>query len=203
MFFLDGLPWLIVGLVVGGAVENGLPLLVAWAVRGVSPPPGWWGSSRWLGALGGASLMDYLYCRRRGLLVGRAFDLFAVPLPLAVARVGCLLNGCCYGRETSAWPALVPPGEGGVWARRYPTQLADILANLLIFALLYAGCMRILAVSTPPITDTDTMRETFMVTATSTVSPTVWADTFGLALAPAYRLREGFAMYLPLVLRLH
>ncbi len=138
IFFLDALPWLVVGLTVGSAVENGLPYLFDWLVRGVPLPPEWWAGSRWLGALAGVSLTGYLYCRRRDLPAGRAFDLFAAPaaLALAVARFGCLMAGCCYGRETTAWFALVLPDSYGNWVSRYPTQLADIVANLLIFALL-------------------------------------------------------------------
>jgi phosphatidylglycerol:prolipoprotein diacylglycerol transferase len=136
----DGLPWLIVGLIVGSMLESVLPHLANWATRGIPFPPRWWVESRWLGALGAASLAGYAYCRRRGLPAGRAFDLFAVPLPLAlaVARVGCLLAGCCGGRETAAWPALVLPDVHGVWASRYPTQPAEIVADLLIFLLLVA-----------------------------------------------------------------
>ncbi len=52
--------------------------------------------------------------------------------------MGCLLHGCCYGRETTAWPSLILPDVHGVWARRYPTRIASIVANLLIFVLLLA-----------------------------------------------------------------
>ena len=54
--------------------------------------------------------------------------------PQAVGRVGCVMAGCCCGIETTAWPALVLPDTEGVWVSRYPTQFADILANLLIAA---------------------------------------------------------------------
>lgn len=138
--FLRGSIWLLVGMIGGSLLETLLPALIAWATQGVPPPPGWWGEGRWLGALGGASLVGYLYCRQHDLPVGRMFDLFAVPLPLAlaVARVGCLLRGCCGGREATTWPAMFLPDMYGTWANRYPTQLADVLANLFIFVLLVA-----------------------------------------------------------------
>jgi hypothetical protein len=68
------------------------------------------------------------------------------------------------------------------------------------------GCLGLLAVYTPTIAVTDTLRETFIVTATSVVSPTtVWAEAVSVALAPGYQLDEsgggGFEVYLPLVLR--
>ncbi len=121
---LLAVPFLELGLLVGASVEVALPPLADHLLRGMPLLPGWWAG--------------YLVCRVRRLPVGRCFDLFAVPLPLAlaVARVGCLLRGCCYGRQATAWPAMRLPDIHGHWASRYPTQLADILANLLIFALL-------------------------------------------------------------------
>jgi len=107
-------------------------------LHGTPLSPYWLDGQRALGALACAALVGYLICRLRRLSVGRCFDLFAVPLPLgiAVARIGCLLRGCCYGRATTAWPAMVLPDVNGWWASRYPTQLASILANLLIFVIL-------------------------------------------------------------------
>lgn len=67
-------------------------------------------------------------------------DLIAPAIPLAevVLRLGCLLNGCCYGRETTSPLGLYLPGAGGRWAFRFPTQIAYAVASLLIFALLMA-----------------------------------------------------------------
>jgi len=98
------------------------------------------GGLNWLGAVTGGSVAGYLYCRRNDLPAGKAFDLFApvVPLAHAVGRVGCLLTGCCYGKETSAWPAMVLPDYSGVWASRYPTRIVSIAANVLIFLILVA-----------------------------------------------------------------
>jgi hypothetical protein len=64
-------------------------------------------------------------------------------------------------------------------------------------------CMRIEAVFTPTIAATSTVRETFMLSATSTVSPEVRADTVSMALAPGYQLNEEgeIGTYLPLILR--
>jgi len=137
---LLAVPFLQLGLLLGASVEVALPFLADHLIWGTPLPPGWWGGQRALGALAGGALAGYLICRIRHLPAGRAFDLFAVPLPLgiAVARVGCLLQGCCYGRASTAWPALVLPDEYGQWASRFPTQMASILANLLIFAALVA-----------------------------------------------------------------
>ncbi len=66
------------------------------------------------------------------------------------------------------------------------------------------GAVGLLAVHTPTIAITDTLRETFHITATSTVSAEVQAASVSFALAPGYTLNETgpqYDLYLPLVLR--
>jgi phosphatidylglycerol:prolipoprotein diacylglycerol transferase len=59
---------------------------------------------------------------------------FTMLLGMAFTRIGCLLNGCCGGRPTSAWFALDLPGHHGTWQRRYPTQLMEMTFALTLFA---------------------------------------------------------------------
>jgi phosphatidylglycerol:prolipoprotein diacylglycerol transferase len=93
-----------------------------------------------LGTYLGAALAAYAFCRRRGLPFGPAADALgaAAPLGLAVMRVGCLLNGCCWGKPTTLpWgivfrgPSALPPSLRGV--PLHPTQLYELLGCLLIF----------------------------------------------------------------------
>ena len=60
-------------------------------------------------------------------------DLFAPALALgeAVGRIGCFLNGCCYGQPTTVPWACYQHG-----AERHPTQLYTMVWCLLIFAVL-------------------------------------------------------------------
>lgn len=53
-------------------------------------------------------------CRRRKWSMGRIGDLMAPALPAAhaVARLGCLFNGCCFGKPWSHWGALLYPPDG-------------------------------------------------------------------------------------------
>lgn len=78
-------------------------------------------------------LIALLFLRRHRIPLGEAFDLGApaIALGYAVARLGCFLNGCCYGHFTSL-PWGVDFGDGP----RHPTQLYAALASLLIFFLL-------------------------------------------------------------------
>jgi phosphatidylglycerol---prolipoprotein diacylglyceryl transferase len=83
------------------------------------------GGSTGFGAVAGVLGFAALYGRWRRWNVGRLLDLAAPILPLgeAIQRVGCLLNGCCYGRETDSFLGVYLPAAGGRWAERYPTQV--------------------------------------------------------------------------------
>jgi phosphatidylglycerol:prolipoprotein diacylglycerol transferase len=62
-----------------------------------------------------------------GLEFWRFWDGAAVILlvGMIVTRVGCLMNGCCSGRETLGPFGLWLPDHRGEWKRRYPTQLFE------------------------------------------------------------------------------
>ena len=59
---------------------------------------------------------------------------FTCVIGLLFARVGCLLHGCCGGRETDGWLALRLPDHRGVWRRRVPTQILEGGLALLLLA---------------------------------------------------------------------
>ncbi len=78
-----------------------------------------------------AILAGWLYTRRRRLSFGRVANLMApaIALGTAIARIGCFLNGCCYGKE-----ALPPWGisiGGGLPV--YPVQLWESGLSFLLF----------------------------------------------------------------------
>jgi phosphatidylglycerol:prolipoprotein diacylglycerol transferase len=99
--------------------------------------------------------------RRMPLAELTDFTLTSVPLAHAFGRIGCFLNGCCYGCACEAWyavrfPALSPPWWGqqqlahtprgdalaDLVARMpratpvHPVQLYEAVANLAIYAVL-------------------------------------------------------------------
>ena len=88
----------------------------------------------------GVLLAGYLAARWRGMAVGVVLDRLALVLPLAqtFGRVGCFLEGCCYGLETGGFLRMYLPGEAGVWAYRYPTQLVLAAFDLGLFAWLWS-----------------------------------------------------------------
>ena len=82
----------------------------------------------------------YVYCRIKKLKFLEYIDLFATAVPLnqALGRVGCLLAGGCYGRETDSHFSLIFP-EGCIapaGVRLVPTQPVMAAGNFLIFVVL-------------------------------------------------------------------
>lgn len=81
--------------------------------------------------------------RIKGLSVGVVLDSggFAVPAALAVARVGCLLNGCCFGKSTGlpwgiTFPAKTQLEMGMPMNPLHPTQPYEMLMDLAILFIL-------------------------------------------------------------------
>lgn len=60
-----------------------------------------------------------------------------VPLALAIGRIGCLLNGCCYGKPTSLPWGISYPVSSGIIGARHPTQIYELLLDLTLFGLLW------------------------------------------------------------------
>ena len=108
----------------------------------------------WFGGVIGAFIAVAVVARMRGAALLRVLDLAAPPaaLGLAFGRIGCFLNGCCYGRITDvAWAVRFPQGSpafhhhvelgaigaGDAWsAAMHPTQLYASLWALALFGVL-------------------------------------------------------------------
>ena len=79
----------------------------------------------------------YIYCRIKKLEFLKYIDLFAASVPLnqAFGRIGCLLAGCCYGKETgSAFSIVFPDGcMAPSHVKLIPTQPLMAAGNFVIF----------------------------------------------------------------------
>jgi phosphatidylglycerol:prolipoprotein diacylglycerol transferase len=60
-----------------------------------------------------------------------------VPPALVLGRIGCLLNGCCYGKPTSLPWGITYPASSGIMGARHPTQIYEIILDLALFGLLW------------------------------------------------------------------
>jgi phosphatidylglycerol:prolipoprotein diacylglycerol transferase len=106
------------------------------------------------GGLAGAFPFLWLWGRRRGLPLPDLLD-FVAPLGalgLAITRIGCFLNGCCFGVPSSLpWAVTFPPGSlahqrqvaagliatGSPALPVHPVQLYEFAAALVFFVFLW------------------------------------------------------------------
>ncbi|MDD4876297.1 MAG: prolipoprotein diacylglyceryl transferase [Dehalococcoidales bacterium] len=93
------------------------------------------------GAVLGAALAIWIYSRISGFKFGYFADLIAPAIILAqsIGRLGCILNGCCYGAETSLFWGIVythPESSAPLGIAVHPTQIYEILYNLMVFGIL-------------------------------------------------------------------
>ncbi len=90
----------------------------------------------WYGGFTASVLAAIIYIRIKGYSFWKITDIFAPYLALAyaVVRIGCFLNGCCYGKPSDALCTVVFPYVDEL--SRYPTQLYSSAINFLLFAFL-------------------------------------------------------------------
>ena len=93
------------------------------------------------GAVLGATLGIWIYSKFSNFRFGYFADLVApgVILAQAVGRVGCTLNGCCYGTETSLPWGIVythPESYAPLGVAVHPTQIYEIMYLLIIFGVI-------------------------------------------------------------------
>ncbi len=97
----------------------------------------WNGGLSFYGSLGAGVITTIVFCRRRGISFFQMSDLITPSLALGYAfgRIGCFLNGCCYGIPTNLpWGVRFPsvsPGEP-----HHPVQLYAFVANMVFLLLL-------------------------------------------------------------------
>lgn len=105
----------------------------------------WEGGLVFYGGLLASLLVSIWYFRHYRLPAFKYADFFApaVAMGHSLGRLGCFLAGCCYGRPLleRTWYAIVfPPVEGSLapaGVPLFPTQIAESLAEFLIFLFLH------------------------------------------------------------------
>jgi len=94
------------------------------------------------GAVLGAALGIWIYSRITRKNFAYLADVLApgIILAQAVGRVGCTLNGCCYGVACNLpWAiSYTGPGHNQAIISVHPTQIYEIIYNLIVFGILVA-----------------------------------------------------------------
>lgn len=95
------------------------------------------------GGLIGATLAGMIYLRWKKLPLWKTADVIAPSIALGsvFGRIGCLLNGCCYGRACALpWAIRFPPDEANTGVPTgvplHPTEIYDALLNLVLYVFL-------------------------------------------------------------------
>ncbi len=138
--------WMIV---IGVLGARGLFVLIGWHDYSRAPDfPGnifkvWQGGLSFHGGLIGGIGALIAYCLIKRMSILKVADLFvpSVMIAYAIGRVGCFLNGCCYGAPTGMpWGVrFLDDGTGQLTPPSHPTQLyATALATLFFVGLVYA-----------------------------------------------------------------
>ena len=91
------------------------------------------------GVVLGALFLGWAFAALRKQSISSVLDLISLTLPLllVVFRIGCLLNGCCFGLENQNFLGMYLPGQNGEWAFRYPTQIIYIVFDTALFIWLW------------------------------------------------------------------
>ena len=139
--------WLLLGAIIGARTVY---VISYWREQFADQP--FWevfmvqhGGLVYYGGLIGATLTGVLYVRVRKLPMWKVADIFApsIALGYVFGRIGCLMNGCCYGRACNLPWAIRFPKDNPLHPPTFPvhpTQIYDSLLNLgfyLALALFY------------------------------------------------------------------
>jgi phosphatidylglycerol:prolipoprotein diacylglycerol transferase len=139
-------PWLIVGGILGGRI---LYVISYWREQFAAKPfPEVFmiqhGGLVFYGGLIGATVAAIIYLRWKQLPMWKMGDILAPSIALgsAFGRIGCLMNGCCYGRACDLPWAITFPTENGIPDNGthglpvHPTEIYDSLLNFSFYLFL-------------------------------------------------------------------
>src|SRR5450432_2503609 len=138
--------WIMVGTILGARAAY---VLTYWNDEFAGQPVSeifaiWHGGLVFYGGLIGAIITGAIYLRWKKLPLWKIADVLAPSIALGsvFGRIGCLLNGCCYGRSCDApWAITFPEGHethpaGMPAIPVHPTEIYDALLNLALYVCL-------------------------------------------------------------------
>jgi phosphatidylglycerol:prolipoprotein diacylglycerol transferase len=140
---IDAGAWLILGAIIGA---RGLYVISYWDVLVKDPlfPNAPWleifmvrrGGLVFYGGLIGAIASGILYARIVKMPLWKFADAMApsIALGYVLGRIGCLMNGCCFGRPTDLpWAIRFPEDHDTHGVPVHPTQIYDSLLSLALY----------------------------------------------------------------------
>lgn len=102
--------------------------------------------------IGGASLILFCKLNKKNVLDVLDLVVSAIPLGHALGRIGCFLNGCCYGKVSDSCLSVTFPHDSIPWSEQLnaalisstaerslpvlPSQLFEAALNFIIFLIL-------------------------------------------------------------------
>jgi phosphatidylglycerol:prolipoprotein diacylglycerol transferase len=147
--------WLMAGSIIGARIVY---VATYWHEEFAGRPFGnvfaiWQGGLVFYGGLIGAAAAGFIYAFWKKLPVWKTADVLAPSIALGsfFGRIGCLLNGCCYGRACDLpWGIRFPNGSFAWEEQRrlgligendpalpvHPTEIYDALLNLALYIFL-------------------------------------------------------------------
>ncbi|MGQ9705985.1 MAG: prolipoprotein diacylglyceryl transferase [bacterium] len=136
--------WIILATIVGGRLLYVLMNLKEYIKHPIDIVRIWQGGLIFYGGFFFSILVAIWFFKRNKINVWKGLDILSPPAAIgyAIARIGCFLNGCCYGKETKCFLGIKFPlsssaGIHFVGQKIHPTQLYAMLANLVIFLILW------------------------------------------------------------------
>lgn len=130
--------WVIIGAVVGARIA-----FVISELQYFSRVP-WWniflvnsGGLAFQGGLIGGFLAGFLFVKSKKIYPWKLADIVApfIALGYSIVRIGCLMNGCCYGKVTNLPWALRCSANDTLL--RHPTQIYSMIGSFIIFTILW------------------------------------------------------------------
>lgn len=123
-FMSDLITWIMVSSIFGARLVYVLANFGQFQAAPITMLYLWKGGLVYYGGFAGAAIGIMLFARSRRENLMRLYDIVCVALPLshALGRVGCYLNGCCYGKPTH-WSSMAA----------HPVQLYEAALNVVLF----------------------------------------------------------------------
>ncbi len=135
---VDLATWILIGAVIGARLIYVLTEIKFFLTRP------WWeviminsGGLAFHGGLLGGFGAGFWFTKLKNIHPWQLSDLVApfIALGYSIVRLGCFLNGCCYGKVSQLPWAMKCSAHDDLL--RQPTQLYSMLGSLIIFAILY------------------------------------------------------------------